>query len=345
MDQVTDLKMATDVTFNSILTEIQLSKLNFAMQLTPFAAYITLKRSIVKDNNGNPFTPPLPMYLIYQQSSRDLEAARAEILRLNDALSESVKNCANLNSVNTSLLSKLNKVEEKLALQEDANVELAHKVEMKDKEVSKLVTIRKELENKLKLQNKESNEYANKTEAELKELFKTIKGKEKEVYNINKQLINYRDKESKIKAELAQVRSQNSSLKRNVSRLEKQLKKRESKKNRLLASVDCQTFDIDIPYSVILESTSKRGVLEKANLMSKSLPNLSMVPWVNLNENDKIQGVGEKCKICGLVCKSRKELEYHDETHPYSCNECFACYATYQEVDQHCLDAGHYKEE
>ena len=45
-----DLTMAIDTTFNSILNEIQLSKLNFAIHLTPYAAYITLKKSTLVDN-------------------------------------------------------------------------------------------------------------------------------------------------------------------------------------------------------------------------------------------------------------------------------------------------------
>ena len=75
--------------------------------------------------------------------------------------------------------------------------------------------------------------------------------------------------------------------------------------------MDCKSSNIDLPYSVIHESTpnlgTKLSVLVEAIFMS--IPNLSMMPWVELNENDKIQEVVWKCKICGPVCKSRKELE------------------------------------
>ena len=47
MNQLTDLKMAVDATFSSILNEIQLSNLNFTIQLTPYAAYATLKNPCV----------------------------------------------------------------------------------------------------------------------------------------------------------------------------------------------------------------------------------------------------------------------------------------------------------
>ena len=47
----TESTMAIETTFNSILNEIQLSKLNFVMQLTPYAAYITLKKSTQVDRD------------------------------------------------------------------------------------------------------------------------------------------------------------------------------------------------------------------------------------------------------------------------------------------------------
>ena len=72
---------------------------------------------------------------------------------------------------------KLNNVDERLALQEEANDKLIHNVDMKNKEVSKLFTIRKALKNKLKLQSKEYTEYVIQTYREIDESLKTIKGK------------------------------------------------------------------------------------------------------------------------------------------------------------------------
>ena len=57
MIPVTELEMATNTTFASIIKEIQLSNLNFVIKMTPFAAYITLKKSVQKDLNGVPATP------------------------------------------------------------------------------------------------------------------------------------------------------------------------------------------------------------------------------------------------------------------------------------------------
>ena len=119
MDPVTEFKVATDAKFNSILKEIQFSKLNFAINLTPFAAYITLKRTTHPHTNCTPSVPSPPTCLFLQQSSRDLAAAREEILHLKAKLSENVKKYADLNNVNAPLLSKLSKADEKLTLSEE----------------------------------------------------------------------------------------------------------------------------------------------------------------------------------------------------------------------------------
>ena len=66
MNPVSDLEMAINTTFSSILNEIQLSNLNFAIQLTPYAAYITLKKSAQKDLHGLKCTPSPPVLFLVQ---------------------------------------------------------------------------------------------------------------------------------------------------------------------------------------------------------------------------------------------------------------------------------------
>ena len=56
---ISDPKMLADQTFNNILYEIQRSNLNFQLQVSPFSAYISLKKSLVKDRCGSLLLPPL----------------------------------------------------------------------------------------------------------------------------------------------------------------------------------------------------------------------------------------------------------------------------------------------
>ena len=82
MDLFTESKMAIDNKFSSILQEIKLSNLNFAMKITPYAAYITLKKSTVVDMKGTPSQPSPPLFLLLQQAYRDNLIAQEEISRL-----------------------------------------------------------------------------------------------------------------------------------------------------------------------------------------------------------------------------------------------------------------------
>ena len=70
MNEITDLKMGIDAVISSILSEIQLSNHNFTLQITPFAAYITLKKSVLSDQNGIKAVPRPPIIFLLQQAHR-----------------------------------------------------------------------------------------------------------------------------------------------------------------------------------------------------------------------------------------------------------------------------------
>ena len=58
-NQVTDLTMLANTTFDSVISQIRSSCLNFSMQLTPFSAVISLRKSFMMDKSGSvvlPFT-------------------------------------------------------------------------------------------------------------------------------------------------------------------------------------------------------------------------------------------------------------------------------------------------
>ena len=50
--------MLADQTFHNILDGIQRSNLNFQLQVSPFSAYISLRKSLVKDLSGSVLLPP-----------------------------------------------------------------------------------------------------------------------------------------------------------------------------------------------------------------------------------------------------------------------------------------------
>ena len=59
MERITDseLTMATSNAFYNILQLVQNSSLNYQLQISPFSAIISLKKSPIKDKFGNPVVP------------------------------------------------------------------------------------------------------------------------------------------------------------------------------------------------------------------------------------------------------------------------------------------------
>ena len=79
---ITDLTMAINSTYVAILNQIQLSNLNFSIKMTPFAAYITLKKSVQKDLHGVPSRPSPPVLYLPQQVQEEDRALQAETYNL-----------------------------------------------------------------------------------------------------------------------------------------------------------------------------------------------------------------------------------------------------------------------
>ena len=80
--------MATIITFTSIINEIQLSNQTFTINKTPFAAYITLKKTLQKDIKGSLATPAPPLLFLLQQIQEQNLQLRLE----NSKLVTAVKN-------------------------------------------------------------------------------------------------------------------------------------------------------------------------------------------------------------------------------------------------------------
>ena len=74
-----DCKMATSQVFNDIIDQVQKSGLNFQLQLSPFSAAISLKKSLVKDRSGNPLMSPTPHSHIPSDIMEDLVAENKKL--------------------------------------------------------------------------------------------------------------------------------------------------------------------------------------------------------------------------------------------------------------------------
>ena len=115
-------KMLADQTFNNILDKIQRSNLNFQLQVSPFSAFISLKKSLVKDRSGSFLLPPLT------QPSTPLSSP----------------------TVNTDLLVKINKLEADLQIQKNIHEKAVNKLN----DASEKLRFCEEKSTKLEMENK-----------------------------------------------------------------------------------------------------------------------------------------------------------------------------------------------
>ena len=77
--------MAAVTTFNSIIQQLQASNLNYQLQLTPFTAKISLKKTYIKDRFGRPFQSEVSPH-VNVDPNHEVEALAAEKCKLESEL-------------------------------------------------------------------------------------------------------------------------------------------------------------------------------------------------------------------------------------------------------------------
>ena len=308
MDSDSELAMAINTTFNSIIHEIQLSNLNFVINVTPFAAYITLKKSTIVDKSGIQSAPSPPILNLLQNSLQEKLAAEKTILELQTALVKCEKCCEELIVENKTRDEKLCSITKLLDQSEASNSIKAKEIEQKEKEASALRCDLECLKLEYSVTQKEYRDYNCETELENKRQKKLVKYKEKEIHDLNTKLVNMTDTNANLKTELSNVKSSKLKLEKDVRRLGQKLRKSEEKKPQ--HSVSMQTLStIDIPYRLEdplppIFGSNLCYVTKPVNL-SCSMPDLTKVLWVSKTKDD----VWQECAENALIDLYDKEVD------------------------------------
>ena len=217
MSSITDLTMAINSTYGAILNQIQLSNLNFSINMTPFAAYITLKKSVQKDLHGVPSTPSPPVLYILQQVQQEHRALQAE----NDELkvtSEILKN--KLDDVENQNVGLLKEVESKntiVDVLEANNKTLNRKVDVLENELSRCGAAKAATESKIKESKKKHVEEVRELQEQVTKLNKVVKAKNK----VDKDLSNAREVIKTLKADKSVLKTNKTKLEGEIRTLEK----------------------------------------------------------------------------------------------------------------------------
>lgn len=227
MIPVTELEMAASNTFSSIINEIQLSNLNFSISMTPFAAYITLKKTVRKNINGVYATPAPPLLCLFQQSQGENRRLQVEISKLKaavDTLEEKYENAIRENL-------------EHLEYSEETNKTNLHtRVDNAEREAKKNLAEISKLERKLKENKKKRTAELNNLQCQIKDLKTERKLKKKKNHDLKRNLQNVHDTLKEYKAEKSQCKTKNTRLEAEIRKLQSKLKK---------DSIDLKNMDIN----------------------------------------------------------------------------------------------------
>ena len=126
--------MATE-SFGILLNQIQSSGLNYRIEMSPFSAKVLLKKSLIKDLNGNPIKSKFSSVTSDEQVQSENELLRRKVSQLESGLTlltfkfeQSRLDCEQVYRTNTNLLVKIDYLDGKLsaAEEEKEKIELDH---------------------------------------------------------------------------------------------------------------------------------------------------------------------------------------------------------------------------
>ena len=191
-DEDPTMARAAERAFEHILEQLQASNLNFQLQLSPFSASISLKKSLVRDKTGKLL---LPHYTPVQHGDQEVKHQHSLLVSENDNLKEQIKELL------TSKQSSFNTIEilEQKVAKSEASALKTFQERKSDVEV---------LTKSLKTAN---NDLAS-CKKDLQVKNKCIKEKEREIYKLEQKSENLASNLQKAKTKISSLESERTKL-------------------------------------------------------------------------------------------------------------------------------------
>ena len=192
MDQIRisdlDSTMAAKRTFDNLLAQIQASNLNFHLQLSPFSASISLKKSLIKDKFGNTLLPPCP--LPSDEPNQHVEHEDSLLLAENDHLKQELVDLQKLQNSSTETIQIF---EQKIANMEASALKKSNKTSNLEIE-----SLKKDLQARNKHIKEKENE-TNKLEQKCENLVANLKRTKNEMNSMKSENLKLIRKQEKVK--------------------------------------------------------------------------------------------------------------------------------------------------
>ena len=274
---------AATTTFDKIVQLIQSSNLNFKLQLSPFAANISLKKTPVKDRFGKPFLPQAVdpgADAVAALVTRNLELER-ELLKVKGEHAAALDDCKTIRETLTKV---------KIEPDHCPNQELLESKLLVDKlyeEVAKLVKENKQLGSTIGHKNDE-----------IRDLERRDKVKGEAFAKLNKEMKDLKIKFNKEKNEIS--KSHKSEVKSWRNELGEEIKKNIKLREKLK--------DLDIFEESKPDASKKKPTKKKADIKSKSVKkieeNICSICGIDIVDYIPEYFMGEKYNPACLRCKA-----------------------------------------
>ena len=191
--------MLASLNFDAILEQVQTSGLNFQIQISPFSAMISLRKSLIKDKCGKLFLAPHRRVLSENMKALNDENInlKNEMINLTKIHSEVVKDYENgkeiIKSLETALLESKIKTEEGF-YNSDEIESLKKALEDRDNEIFDLKIANKTAKEASDMLNKKlvsnKNKYDQEKSKQLKEHRNEVKALKKDLGEANRKIVN-----------------------------------------------------------------------------------------------------------------------------------------------------------
>ena len=298
--------MAASKAFDNILECVKSSNLNFCLQLSPFSATISLKKTLVKDKAGLYLYPLDTNSSAFPKEDLDTKIKQLEkiVTDLKSSLAESVSEREQAYTTITELKNKLKIKQEIVGTKEN---DLKNKLEKKTCEISILNDEKKQLQYQLH----KKQALIMERDSKIQNLQQSLKTSNCTVSTLNKKLVEIRvthEDEKKLvsknfkseikswKKDLGAERSEKLKTKNKLDALENRFKQLYDKRK---SSISCQTNQSpDLPYLVTepLPPIFGSQLVQKSKIqhMTRSMPDLATVNWIEVTEEDSILEAAEE---------------------------------------------------
>ena len=322
MSSITDLTMAINTTFGSILSQIQLSNLNFNIQMTPYAAYITLKKSVQTGLNGVLSNPSPPVLLLLQKVHQEHLAMQAETHELKVALEIIKDKIDALVRENLSLVQTIEEKNNAVEVMKVTNDNLQNRLDSIQREHSNCCTARASTESKIKGMKKKHSEEVSDLQMQVSNFNKALKAKDKVVNHLN----NAPETIKTLKAEKSLLKTSKTKLEGEIRKLEKKLKTAVENKNICQSkfSVKDNTIRKNVDETKLKASDSNANYISAAtsdpaihrqiySTMSPSMMSHWTPPFINTPQfHDSMQSMIAHCILMQPPPEEDKQLSKDD---------------------------------